>query len=51
VETACVAYLCDLNTVVRAGGFGFVAPDAEWFFADEEVAGAFVRDAAFDLAA
>jgi len=51
VETACIAYLRDLNTGVRASGFGFVAPDAEWLFADEEVAGAFVRDAAFDLTA
>jgi len=51
VEIACVAYLRDLNTGVRASGFGFVAPDAKWFFADEEVAGAFIRDAAFDLAA
>jgi len=51
VEAAGVAYLRDLNTGVRASGFGFVAPDAEWFLANEEVAGAFVRDAAFDLAA
>jgi len=51
METTCVAYLCGLNTSVGASGFGFVAPDAEWLFADEEVASAFVRDAAFDLAA
>jgi hypothetical protein len=51
VETARVAYLGNLNTGVGAGRFSFVAPDAKWFFADEEVAGGFVSDATFNLAA
>jgi hypothetical protein len=50
-QATCVTHLSKLNTGFRASGFGVVAPDAKWFFADEEVAGAFVSDAAFDLAA
>jgi hypothetical protein len=51
VKSAHVAYLGNLNTCVGASRFCFIAPDAKWFFTDEEIASAFVSNAAFDLAA